>query len=224
MAASVRHAPFTVAPLVELGRGASLARVLLRLVGALLFSRPGLFSRRGRWFGRRTKRAASEEPDLFPMIYVNKVENLAGGPRVGRRCFRTLVGLTTPTLVHAQSPPHPSPTPTPANRSPLLTVLGLRYFIPTLSLSLSLARSVARSVSLSLDRYSAGIMTLSKRFATRKDGFSVALDRREGGGGSLRGVIKRLGGYSKRNCNYVGWFGEKEKIDRFSLSFHYFYK
>lgn len=152
MAASVRHAPFTVAPLVELGRGASLARVLLRLVGALLFSRPGLFSRRGRWFGRRTKRAASEEPDLFPMIYVNKVENLAGGPRVGRRCFRTLVGLTTPTLVHAQSPPHPSPTPTPANRSPLLTVLGLRYFIPTLSLSLSLARSLVRSFALTLAR------------------------------------------------------------------------
>ena len=190
MAASVRHAPFTVAPLVELGRGASLARVLLRLVGALLFSRPGLFSRRGRWFGRRTKRAASEEPDLFPMIYVNKVEN---------------------------NPPH-----TPPLRLHLpIVVPFLRYlaygilFLLSLSLSLSLARSLVRSVSLSLDRYSAGIMTLSKPFATRKNGFSVALDRREGGGGSLRGVIKRLGGYSKRNCNYVGWFGEREKIDRF---------
>lgn len=98
--------------------------------------------------GRSEQRRPPEEPDLFPMIYVNKVENLAGGPTRGmpRRCFRTLAGLTTPTLVHAQSPPHPSPTPTPANRSPLLTVFY----------------SFSLSLSLSIDRCSAGIMILRR--------------------------------------------------------------
>lgn len=73
-----------------------------------------------------------EEPDLFPMIYVNKVENLAGGPTRGmpRRWFRTSAGLNNPD----PGPRHPH----------TLTVLGLRYFIRLLS----------------LDRCSAGIMIL----------------------------------------------------------------
>lgn len=143
------------------------------------------------------------------MIYVNKVENLAGGPTRGmpRRCFRTLVGLTTPTLVHARSPhPSTSPTPTPANRSPLLTVLGLRYFIRTLSLSLS--RSMFRRNN-----------DFAKPFATRKGGFSAAA-RQEG---SLRRVIKGLGGCSKRNCNY-GWLLLREKSIFFFLILKFFFQ
>lgn len=140
--ASVRHAPFTVAPLVELGRGASLARVLLRRSAFILAA--GFILEAGSLDRSKDEASSAEEPDLFPMIYVNKVENLAGGPTRGmpRRYFRTLAGLTTPTLVHAQSPPHPSPTPTPANRSPLLTVFY--------------------SFSLSIDRCSAGIMILRR--------------------------------------------------------------
>ena len=79
--ASVRHAPFTVAPLVELGRGASLARVLLRRSAFILAA--GFILEAGSLDRSKDEASSAEEPDLFPMIYVNKVENLAEVRRVG---------------------------------------------------------------------------------------------------------------------------------------------
>lgn len=139
------------------------------------------------------------------MIYVNKVENLAGGPTRGmpRRWFRTSAGLNNPDPGprHPHTPPLPA-TPTPANgSSPLLTVLGLRYFIRLLS----------------LDRCSAGIMILRNLLRLEKGQILC----RSSGRVVYVESLRDLGGYSKRNRNY-GWLLLREGKDR-SFFIFFFY-